>query len=93
MTLFTVQGKPVLVCVCCLTLPIFDSWEGSGNWDLTSTSREKRAMEGKEIGGFLAKFWLRSRDWRGKQGPDPPDPHSPTACGIPPRTGPVLRGP
>lgn len=41
MTLFTVQGKPVLVCVCCLTLPIFDSWEGSGNWDF-STFGERR---------------------------------------------------
>lgn len=32
MTLFTVQGKPVLPCVCCLTIPILESWEGSGNW-------------------------------------------------------------
>ena len=95
MTLFTVQGKPVLVCVCCLTLPIFDSWEGSGNWDF-STFGERRGMEGREIRGFPAKFWLKSRDWREKQGPvrpPHPDPQSPIACGIPPTTGPVLQGP
>lgn len=26
-------------------------------------------MEGREIRGFPAKFWLKSRDWREKQGP------------------------
>lgn len=36
MSLFTVQGKPVLVCVCCLTIPILESWEGFGNWDLST---------------------------------------------------------
>ena len=65
-TLFTVQGKPVLVCVCCLTLPIFDSWAGAENWDL-STGGERRGNEGREHRGFLQKFWLRNSDWREKQ--------------------------
>lgn len=89
MTLFTVQGKPVLVFVCCLSVPILESWEGSGNWDLSTCG--ERGM-GERVGS-LAKFWLRSRDWREKQGPDRPHPHSPIACGIPPPTGPVLKGP
>lgn len=91
MTLFTVQGKPVLVCVCCLTIPILESWEGSGNWDL-STFGKRRGMGGRS--GSLVKFWL-SRDWRGKQGPDTathsPPGHSPIACGIPPPPGLVLK--
>lgn len=48
MTLFTVQGKPVLVSVCCLTTPILESWEGSGNRDL-STFGKRRGTEGREI--------------------------------------------
>lgn len=75
-TRFTVQGKPVLVCVCCLTLPIFDSWAGSENWDL-STGGERRGNEGRERRGFLQKFWLRNSDWREKQGPGLPPPRSP----------------
>lgn len=77
-TLLTVQGKPVLVCVCCLSIPILESWEGSGNRD-PSTFGERRRMEGREIRGSLVKFWLRSRNWREKQGPDlpPPSPHIP----------------
>nr|KAF6495989.1 hypothetical protein HJG63_010263 [Rousettus aegyptiacus] len=89
MTLFTVQGKPVLVCVCCL-IPVLESWERSGSWDL-STFGERRRMEGRVIKGSLAKFWLRRRDWREKQGPDPPPspthPHSPVACDITPLLG------
>lgn len=42
MTLFIVQGKAVLVCVCCLTVPILESWEGSGNWDFSAFGERKR---------------------------------------------------
>lgn len=44
-TLFTVQGKPVLVCVCCLTLPILFI---PGKWDF-STFGERRGTKGREL--------------------------------------------
>ena len=46
MTLFTVQGKPILVCVCCLTLPIFFI---PGKWDLSAFG-ERRGTKGREMG-------------------------------------------
>lgn len=63
MTLFTVQGKPVLVCICCLTVPILESWEGSGNWDLSTFGerRETGERETPEGLAFLAKLRLERK--------------------------------
>lgn len=94
MTLFTVQGKPVLVCICCFTLPIQSPGRGLGIGTLAHLGKGGE-WKGEKSEGLWQSFGREVEiGEKSKVLTSPhPHPHSPIACSIPPTTGPVLKGP
>lgn len=95
MTLFTIQGKPVLVCVCCLTIPILSPGRGLGIGTLAPLGKGGERKEEKSEDFWPSSGWEVETGEKSKVLTSPPRPYpqSPIACSIAPPPGPVLKGP